>query len=98
MTKFVFQLSKTSVLKCETVKPGLSLEPARSTSRTLEAALGTAVEAGQHGGTRRGNVSWRSPWSCFGIGESRPYRSQVVGSSLVHCVLVLMERSSCVKP
>ena len=44
-----------------------------STSRTPEAALGTAVEAGKHGGARRGKVKWRSRWSCFVLGAYPPH-------------------------
>ena len=36
-----------------------------STSRTPGAALGTAVEAGKHRGTRRGKVKWRPRRSYF---------------------------------
>ena len=44
-----------------------------STSHTLEAAHGTAVEAGEHGGARRGKLKWRSRRSYFVVGESRPH-------------------------
>ena len=44
-----------------------------STSRKPKAAPGKTVEAGEHGGARRGKVKWRPRWGYFAVGESRHY-------------------------
>ena len=67
-----------------------------STSRTPEAALGTAVEADTYGGARRVMLKRRPRWTYFGVGEYRPYKRQSGGSNLPEYVLVLVATFSSV--